>query len=327
MMDKITVIVPVYNAEKFITKCVKSVLTQTYENIELILVNDGSKDNSLGVLKHLESCYPDIIKVFSQENKGKEAARNFGIDNAAGKYLTFLDSDDWIDEDYIEVLYAAAQNSDIVVSGYKRYSNDYIFQYASVPTENEWAKFKYCSTAGKMYSAEFVNKNHLRYKKFNFGEDAYFSVYAYSLTNRVSVVPYAGYCNYENILSVTNIQKYDEKNLMSIVIKDLDNAISGTNPGNIDKKLLSYFYIKTLVLDTFLHKDYVDCKYLTNEFKENVSWYKSVLTKMNLKFKLRFQKGENGKVNFIVNVFIAAYKLHCVAILMWLLKKVKLKLM
>ena len=89
-MDKISVIVPVYNAEKFIDKCIESVIGQTYKDIELILVNDGSKDNSLKILQKYEKKYPKMIKVFNQTNQGAGAARNLGIKNVSGKYIFFL---------------------------------------------------------------------------------------------------------------------------------------------------------------------------------------------------------------------------------------------
>lgn len=322
-MDKVSVIVPVYNAEKYISKCIESVISQTYKNLELLLINDGSADNSLTVLREFENRYPEIIKVFTQENKGKEAARNLGLDNASGRYITFLDSDDWIDEDYIQTLRSAIGNNDIVISGYKRFSVDYKFQYASIPENNGWAKFKYCSTAGKMYSSDFINKNNLRYREFNFGEDAYFSIYAYSLTCKISVTCYAGYCNYENPSSVTNTKKYDKENSLCIVIKELDRTIS---LDKIDNDMLTFFYIKSLVLDILLHKDYVSCRYLTEEFKENIRWYKSVLDRMNSKLNFHSQIGESKNVTVAVNVFIGAYKLHCLPALMWILKRIKVNL-
>lgn len=84
-MDKISVIVPVYNAEKFIDKCIESVIGQTYKEIELILVNDGSKDNSLKILQKYEKQYPKMIKVFNQDNQGAGTARNLGIKNVDRK--------------------------------------------------------------------------------------------------------------------------------------------------------------------------------------------------------------------------------------------------
>lgn len=322
-MDKVSVIVPVYNAEKYISGCIESVIAQTYKNIELILINDGSRDGSLCVLKKFERLYPEIITVFDQKNSGKEAARNLGLDKASGQYITFLDSDDWIDADYVEILRSAIGNSDIVISGYKRFSVDYKFQYASVPEANDWSKFKYCSTAGKMYSADFINNNKLRYRKFNFGEDAYFSIYAYSLTHKISVARYAGYCNYENPTSVTNTKSYDKNNSLFFVVKELDKTIA---LDKIDCDMLAFFYIKSLVLDVLLRKEYLSCKCLTEEFKDAVKWYKSVLRKTNSKMKFRFQSGESRNVNLAVNIFIAAYMLHCLPAVIWVLKHVKVNL-
>lgn len=102
--ELISVIIPVYNVEKYLDRCIKSVINQTYETIEIILIDDGSTDKSL------EICYKYLnkdnrIKVFHKENGGLSSARNYGIDVATGKYLTFIDSDDDIEKDYVEYLY------------------------------------------------------------------------------------------------------------------------------------------------------------------------------------------------------------------------------
>lgn len=112
----ISVIVPVYNAENFLKRCLDSILSQTYKEFELILVNDGSKDNSLRIL--LE--YADLdsrIKVIDQENKGVAGARNTGLNAASGEYFLFVDADDWIENDNLERMLAALQenkNADII---------------------------------------------------------------------------------------------------------------------------------------------------------------------------------------------------------------------
>lgn len=100
---KISVIVPVYNAEKYLSKCIESILAQTYQNIEIILVNDGSKDNSLQVCNDYAILDNRII-VINQENGGPSKARNSGIDAATGQYLGFVDSDDTINKNMYELL-------------------------------------------------------------------------------------------------------------------------------------------------------------------------------------------------------------------------------
>ena len=124
---KVSIIVPVYNAEKFIDKCIQSLINQTYQNIEIILSNDGSKDNSLKKIKDWEKKYPDKIKCESHKNQGVGMTRNKGIALATGDYLTFVDSDDYLDDNFIETLVNNIDDCDIIVSGYKRVTVDRLF--------------------------------------------------------------------------------------------------------------------------------------------------------------------------------------------------------
>ena len=127
-MDLISIVVPVYNAEKYIGTCINSVLEQTYNNFELLLINDGSKDNTLEVLKRYEDAR---VKVYSFENQGAGKTRNKGIQLSKGKYITFIDADDYIDADYLEILHKEIQDNDVLISGYKKVSlEDHSLMYA-----------------------------------------------------------------------------------------------------------------------------------------------------------------------------------------------------
>ena len=100
MNPLVSVIIPVYNVEKYLRRCLNSVIDQEYKNIEIILVNDGSTDNSLEIaISYKEK--DKRIKVFSQENQGLSAARNMGLDKSHGEYITFIDSDDYVSKDYV----------------------------------------------------------------------------------------------------------------------------------------------------------------------------------------------------------------------------------
>ncbi len=113
-MAKVSVIVPVYNVEKYLEECIESLINQTLTDIEIICINDGSTDNSLKILEELQK-KDNRIKIINQKNSGVSSARNNGIENATGEYIGFVDSDDWIDSDYYEKLYNTAKkyNSDI----------------------------------------------------------------------------------------------------------------------------------------------------------------------------------------------------------------------
>ncbi len=121
-MDKpeISVIVPVYKVEKFIDRCINSILVQTYSEFELLLIDDGSPDNS-GNICEKYSLLDTRVKVFHKKNGGLSDARNFGVNFAKGKYVTFIDSDDYITKDYLYTLYSLScqNNADIVVGNYQ----------------------------------------------------------------------------------------------------------------------------------------------------------------------------------------------------------------
>lgn len=105
---KVSIIVPVYNVEKYLTQCMESLVNQTLKDIEIIVVNDGSPDNSIKILEQYEKKYPDMVKVFTTENRGVSHARNYGLDRATGEYIMFVDSDDFVELDMAEKLYTKA---------------------------------------------------------------------------------------------------------------------------------------------------------------------------------------------------------------------------
>ena len=108
-MVKVSVIVPVYNAEKYLHKCLDSLVNQTLEDIEIVLVNDGSTDNSGSILKEYQDRFPNKVKVFNKENGGQATARNLAIEKANGEYLAFVDSDDYADTSLCEKMVKKAE--------------------------------------------------------------------------------------------------------------------------------------------------------------------------------------------------------------------------
>ena len=114
-MTKVSVIVPVYNVEDYIEKCLNSLVNQTLEDIEIIIVNDGSKDNSENIIKSFLSRYPQKIKYLKKENGGLSDARNYGLKYATGEYISFVDSDDYITENlYTDLLPYMEQKYDMI---------------------------------------------------------------------------------------------------------------------------------------------------------------------------------------------------------------------
>ena len=115
---KVSIIIPVFNTEKYLKQCFDSVINQTFKDVEIIVVNDGSTDNSVNIIKEYQQKDPRIVFVDFQEHKGVSDAKNEGIEIAKGKYITFIDSDDWVSKDYIKVLHdnITKYNYDIVAT-------------------------------------------------------------------------------------------------------------------------------------------------------------------------------------------------------------------
>ena len=118
--ELISIIVPIYNVENYLRQCLDSIMSQSYQNFECLLINDGSPDHSADICReYVEK--DSRFKYFEKDNGGVSSARNLGIELSKGEYITFIDSDDWVDSDYLEVLYNALidENADISVSTYK----------------------------------------------------------------------------------------------------------------------------------------------------------------------------------------------------------------
>lgn len=138
MKEKLSIVVPVYNNEKFLDKCLTSIINQTYQNLEIILVNDGSKDNSLKIMEEYAKKDSRII-IIDKENGGVSSARNDGIKRSTGEYITFVDSDDYIELNEIEEMYNAIKenNVDMVRTNYQvRYKNSDILDIGNLSTLN-----------------------------------------------------------------------------------------------------------------------------------------------------------------------------------------------
>ena len=116
-MYKVSIVVPVYNVEKYLNRCLNSLVNQDYKNIEIIIVNDGSPDNSQMIIDKYKKEYSNVIKAFKKKNEGLSEARNFGLKKATGDYIAFIDSDDYVETNMISEMIkcASKNNSDIVV--------------------------------------------------------------------------------------------------------------------------------------------------------------------------------------------------------------------
>lgn len=181
-MKRLSVIIPCYNVQEYLSKCIDSVIDNELDDIEIILVNDGSKDDTLKIIKEYKKKCKDIIKIVDQENQGLSMARNAGIEVSTGEYITFLDSDDYVDSKMYSTMLDKAyeSNFDLVVCGVKMLYSDHELNVNSgvVKDCNSKEEVKevmynfYPAACNKLYKREVIGD--LRFKKGVWFEDVEF---------------------------------------------------------------------------------------------------------------------------------------------------------
>lgn len=209
-MNLISVIVPVYNAERFLKECIESIVSQTYSNIELILIDDGSTDNSPFICRQFEKSDPRV-RYIQHRQSGVSSARNIGLREANGNYICFIDSDDCIEADYIEVLYnkICEEKVDVVFCNYKllygnkclekkpRLSNrKYTFNdIANVAVDDGTITgILFGSVCMAIYNANMIRQNNLCFDEtIKRNEDGLFNLCALQKANSFFVLDYDGY--------------------------------------------------------------------------------------------------------------------------------------
>lgn len=248
MKPLVSIIIPIYNVEKYIDDCLKSVVNQTFRNIEIILVNDGTKDNSMQIVKRYAES-DGRIKVINKINGGLSSARNAGLDIAKGDYIVFVDSDDFIENNMIEEMYNTAynNNSDIIMCGYNRVNTDFVYKvkppidcnikYNKVDIYNiitnsqnyiTWFVWR------NMYKSDLLNNNKIRFNEsVKIGEDSCFNLEAFLSSNSIMCIDKELY-NYRNNPNSLTQKKY-QTNLEEILIIQYNEKIKIYKTHNMNK--------------------------------------------------------------------------------------------
>jgi len=199
-MKKVSIIVPVYNVEKYLEKCLTSLVNQTLDNIEIIVVNDGTKDNSQIIIDKFKAQYPSKIVSIIKENGGQGSARNYGLKVASGEYIGYVDGDDYVDTTMFEKLYNVAKedDSDIVICGnYVVDENNNVIQKEILKiennrkatiSENRKILFDKMAVWNKIYKADFLKSTQLEFRNKKWYEDFDFSVNVLLSSKSISIV-------------------------------------------------------------------------------------------------------------------------------------------
>ena len=315
MDKKISVIIPVYNVEKYLARCLNSIIKNTYKNIEIILVNDGSKDKSQEIIDKYKNKYGNIIKAKEQENKGPAEARNVGIEMASGEYLMFIDSDDFIKEDYIENYVKTLKEADydLVAGGYHKWIDGKI-TYTIALQDEPWAKFMIMGPYTKLYKKSFLQENNIKFVKVNIGEDIYFNLQVNALAKKVKIIDYVGYYWYTNNESISNTMHKDIKNL------EIDKMLNGSydslieknaiNPNN--KELIELYYYNFIIWVLQWTTKNTKFKDMSKEYDRLFKWLKERFPnyKKNKLIGINKPEGERFVVRIMFFIFMIMHKLH-----------------
>lgn len=261
-MAKVSVIIPVYNVEKYIDKCLNSVINQTLKDIEIIIVNDGSPDNSQSIIDEYSRKDKRIISLI-QENGRQGKARNNGLKHATGEYISFIDSDDYIESDMLEKMYnkAKEEDSDIVIcSNYNIYEatngNEVIFideKLMEDSIDNKKNKLlNIISPCCKIYKRSLIQNSNIFFMEKLYYEDLAFSIKSLVLSNKISYVnePLYYYIIHEgSTMTSTNvIRNLDIINAFEDIITFLkDKKMYKNYYSEIEFMAINNLYISTIV--------------------------------------------------------------------------------
>lgn len=278
MKPKISVIVPIYNVEEYLDKCLDSLVNQTLKDIEIILINDGSPDNSEKIVKKYIKEYGEKIIYHKKENEGQGIARNYGIDLAKGEFISFVDSDDYIDKTMFEKLYNKylEEKSDIVTSiGFIEVKNGIeTITKPNLDSDDNFKKYilNNSGPVAKIIKKEIITKNNLYFPKLRAYEDISVVPLWGIYSKKISIIDEPLYYYLIREGSTMKQMEYNEK--LTHIYPSLDN-------------LYNHFELKT-----------------KNKYQEELEWLfiEHLLHAASLRF-LKFNKLEEiKKINKIIKV-------------------------
>ena len=242
-MAKVSVIVPVYNVEKYLKRCLDSLINQTLSDIDIICINDGSKDSSLQILEQYAQKDSRIV-IYNQENSGLSVARNTGLEHASGEYIGFVDSDDWVDLDFYEKLYNSAKNNnaDIAVADFIREHTNKKPKRLKLKEEKIYTtpedKFMICKVHregcvwNKIYRTEFIHSINLKFVPKMYYEDRDFTIRSLYFSKKLVTTPNTYYRYFVNPKSISLF-------LLYIFLKIFSKAALSDEPSTI--KIIVFF--------------------------------------------------------------------------------------
>lgn len=314
MDNNVTMVIPVYNSEKYISRCIESVLNQTYKNVDILIINDGSKDNSQKIIDGYAKKYKNIITI-EQKNMGVANTRNKAIQMTNTEYIMFMDNDDYIDKDYIETLLKNAEDGkyDIVVCGYRR-PNENGKILKEVKLENyEFAKYNVLSPWSKIYRTDFLKKNNLEFLNNDIGEDLYLNYQAYACTNKIKTIDYVGYNWFLNTKSVSSTKQRNAKKVNTFkFFNECYDTMKKKDLINKNYDVIEYTFFTTVVWYLSYCTKELNFKEICEEYDKSFGWLNKHFPdyKKNKFIGFNKAKGQEKIVRNSLAIMLFLHKIH-----------------
>lgn len=298
MSIKVSIIVPVYNAEKYLVSCVNSLLSQTLQECEFIFINDGSKDRSKQIIEGFMEA-DSRIKLYSQHNQGVSMARNKGLQLAIGEYVGFVDADDEVEPDMYERLYGEAKRSrsDLVISNFESEMNGHkvVTSYEfpkGITLEKDFIKERILpyflqkenlnTVCNKLYSREIIVNHSISFPKgVALGEDGWFNIEFSSYASTVIYMDYTGYHYREVAGSAT--RNIGEKDYFRRAVEVYQMKVPDIYESMMDKESIQQLKSFKLIYQvmSYIHVYYTPSKELS--FGKRVKYIKNMLSHVSVR--------------------------------------------
>lgn len=243
---KVSVIIPVYNTEEYLAECLNSLVRQTLDDIEILVVDDGSTDDSLKIAKEFEAAHPSKIRVLTKENGGQASARNMALKYATGEYLGFVDSDDWVDTSMYQEMYDAAvrEDADIVICDMEDHYPTHVLYHHSSRFES---KFKVTPSAcNKIFRRSIVGAD-----LFPVGlwyEDFEFTTKQLMKTEKIATIHKAFYhCHCREVSTMSNNNALKNLDIVT-VLENLEQFVQEHDWQEKYEQVLEYLYLDHILI-------------------------------------------------------------------------------
>ena len=305
---KLSIVVAVYNLEKYLPRCLDALVNQTMQEIEILCVNDGSTDSAPQIIEEYQKKYPDKIKVFHKENGGEFTTRNYGLERAQGEYVTFVDTDDYVEPNWAEKLYNAAKenDADLAVCGFERIDletnkvvatnmTNFGYSVKEITPNDDYLLFINPAPWNKVYKREKIKE--LRFLPFRGFNDTMFLASCYTKMNKIAFVPdvlYHYYLRYDSQIHTVNEQDVNNLKKYLLEVKELYIKSNKYEEMKYILDTFAFLHLGTSVMYRVSYDKSVDMKkmlkdtikYLDDNFG---NWRKSPFLKLGYSLKKGFK--------------------------------------